>query len=314
VLALARYTLKGPYQASAVVGILAIVAVFFPLFSGSPLLGAMVGMLLTYLSASLVGLIILTQGIQSGIKAIIVAVLGITLVTTVVLEAPGLGISIALAQWLPIIVLAQTFRATSSIALTLVAGVALGFVAVVAQYAFLPELEKDWVEIIMQSVAQLPQQQEYDIAALTENVRLMVHWLILALGASMYLLYASIVLVARWLQARVASSDGYRREFLTLSFGKPASIVAMLLVALSSWLDYDLLTSLAILILAAFLFQGIAVVHAKIAGSKIRPMLTGLFYALLLIFPQIMAVTVLAGVIDNWLIFRKNGNIENSPD
>ncbi|MDH5355569.1 MAG: hypothetical protein OEY09_14085, partial [Gammaproteobacteria bacterium] len=140
------------------------------------------------------------------------------------------------------------------------------------------------------------------------------HWLIQALGASMYLLYASIVLVARWLQARVANSDGYRREFLTLSFGKPASIVAMLLVALSTWLDYDLLTSLAILILAAFLFQGIAVVHAKISGSKVRPMLTGLFYALLLIFPQIMAVTVLAGVIDNWLIFRKNGNIENSPD
>lgn len=313
-LALARYTLKGPYHASAVVGILAIVAVFFPLFSGSPLLGALIAMLLTYMSASLVGLIILTQGIQSGIKAIIVAVLGITLVTTVVLEAPGLGISIALAQWLPIIVLAQTYRTTSSIAVTLVAGVVLGIVAIVAQFAFLPELETGWVKIIMQSVAELPQGQEYSATELAENVRLMVHWLILALGASMYLLYASIVLVARWLQARVANSDGYRREFLALSLGKPASILAMLLLALSSWLDFDLLTSLAILVLAAFLFQGIAVVHAKIASSKIRPMVTGLFYALLLIFPQIMAITVLVGIIDNWIIFRKRGKIENTPD
>ncbi len=313
-LALARYTLKGPYHASAVVGILAIVAVFFPLFSGSPLLGSLAAMLLTYMSASLVGLIILTQGIQSGIKAIVFAVLGITLVTTVVLETPGLGISIALAQWLPIIVLAQTYRTTSSIAVTLVAGVVLGIVAVIAQFAFLPELEKDWVKVIMQSVAELPQGQSYDVAELTGNIQLMVHWLILALGASMYLLYASIVLVARWLQARVASSDGYRREFLALSLGKPASIVAMLLLALSSWLDYDLLTSLAILVLAAFLFQGIAVVHAKIANSKIRPMVTGLFYALLLIFPQIMAVTVLVGIIDNWIIFRKRGKIENTPD
>lgn len=313
-LALARYTLKGPYHASAVVGILAIVGVFFPLFSGSPLLGALIAMLLTYMSASLVGLIILTQGIQSGIKAIIVAVLGITLVTTVVLEAPGLGISIALAQWLPIIVLSQTYRTTSSIAVTLVAGVVLGIVAIVTQFAFLPELETGWVKIIMQSVAELPQGQEYSVAELTENVRLMVHWLILALGASMYLLYASIVLVARWLQARVANSDGYRREFLALSLGKPASILAMLMLALSSWLDYDLLTSLAILVLAAFLFQGIAVVHAKIASSKIRPMVTGLFYALLLIFPQIMAVTVLVGIIDNWIIFRKSGKIENTLD
>lgn len=313
-LALARYTLKGPYHASAVVGVLAIGAVFFPLVSGTPLLAALVAMLLTYMSASLVGLIILTQGIQSGIKAIIVAVLGITLVATIVIGAPELGISIALAQWLPIIVLAQTFRTTSSIALTLIAGVALGVVAILAQFAFLPELEQDWVKIIMQSVAELPQGQEYDVAALAENIRLMVHWLILALGASMYVLYASIVLVARWLQARVANSDGYRREFLALSLGKPASIVAMLLLALSSWLDYDLLTSLAILVLAAFLFQGIAVVHAKLAGSKSRPIITGLFYALLLIFPQVIAVTVVAGVIDNWINFRKSGNIENTPD
>ena len=83
-LALARYTLKGPYHASAVVGILAIAAVFFPLVSGTPMLGALVAMVLTYLSASLVGLVILTQGIQSGFKAIIVAVLGITLVATII--------------------------------------------------------------------------------------------------------------------------------------------------------------------------------------------------------------------------------------
>ncbi len=312
-LALARYTLKGPYQAAAVVGALAVLAVFFPLLSGAALLGAMVAMFLTFISAALVGLIILTQGVQSGMKAILVSIAGITLVTTFALGVPELGISIGLAQWLPIVVLAQTLRTTSSIALTLIAGVMLGVVAVVGQFVFLPELESDWVAIIQQSISQLPQSQAYDVAELGENIRLMVHWMILALAASLYLVFVSIVMLSRWTQARLAESDGYKREFQSLSLGKPASMVALVIMVLSFWLVQDWLTSLAILVSAAFLFQGIAVVHAKIAKSKYRPMATGMFYALLLIFPQIMAVTTLAGIVDNWLNFRKNGNIENTP-
>ncbi|MCP4187796.1 MAG: hypothetical protein GY763_09380 [Gammaproteobacteria bacterium] len=312
-LALARYTLKGPYQAAAVVGALAVLAVFFPLLSGAALLGAMVAMFLTFISAALVGLIILTQGVQSGMKAILVSIAGITLVTTFALGVPELGISIGLAQWLPIVVLAQTLRTTSSIALTLIAGVMLGVVAVVGQFVFLPELESDWVAIIQQSISQLPQSQAYDVAELGENIRLMVHWMILALAASLYLVFVSIVMLSRWTQARLAESDGYKREFQSLSLGKPASMVALVIMVLSFWLVQDWLTSLAILVSAAFLFQGIAVVHAKIAKSKYRSMATGMFYALLLIFPQIMAVTTLAGIVDNWLNFRKNGNIENTP-
>jgi hypothetical protein len=31
----------------------------------------------------------------------------------------------------------------------------------------------------------------------------------------------------------------------------------------------------------------------------------GLFYTLLLVFPQVVALTAVTGVIDNWLVFRK---------
>ena len=34
-------------------------------------------------------------------------------------------------------------------------------------------------------------------------------------------------------------------------------------------------------------------------------LLLGLFYALLLVFPQAVALTAITGVIDNWLVFRK---------
>ena len=108
-------------------------------------------------------------------------------------------------------------------------------------------------------------------------------------------------------------SDGYRKEFRKLALGKPAAMVAIFLMVLSSWLNQDWLISLSILVTAAFLFQGIAVVHARILSGKFRPMLTGIFYVLLLIIPQVMALTAIAGILDNWLFFRKREDIVNPP-
>lgn len=313
-LALARFTLKGPYYAAAVVAVLVILSVILPLLSGNPMLGAMVAMLLTVIAGALVGLIILTQGIQSGLKAIVVSILGITAVAAVFMHAPGLGISIGLVQWLPIVVLAQSYRMTGSLALTLLSGLALGAVAVVVQFIGWPNLEADWATMIQRSLAQMSQGQEISEAELGEHIRRMMHWLILALVGSFYVAFVAIVILARWLQARLAESSGFSREFHNLALGKPASIIAVGLLMASIWLNQDWLTSLVILVSAAFLFQGIAVVQARLINSKFRSMLTGLFYFLLLIIPQVMALTVVAGIIDNWLFFRKRGNIENTPD
>ena len=314
-LALARYTLKGPYHAAAVVGILAITAVFFPLLGPNPMLGALVAMAFTYMAGALVGLIILTQGVQSGLKAIIASVLGITLVTTVVLRTPELGISIGLAQWLPVILLAQTLRVTNSLALTLMAGVVFGAVAIVAQFLFWANLEADWISMIDQSVSQLKQSGQYDAIELNENIRLMVHWLILAMVGSLYVLVVLVVLVARWMQARLSESDGFSLEFTDLSLGKPAAMAALVVLALSTWLKQDWLTALAILTSAAFLFQGVAVVIVRLVRkSRNKGLIFVLFIFLLLIVPHVVAITMLAGVLDNWLDFRKRGKIENTPD
>ena len=310
-LTLARFTLKGPYYAATIVGILAILAVIFPLASTNPLIGAIAAVALTYMSGALVGLIILTQGIQSGLKAIVVSILGITLVATIVLKAPDLGISIGLVQWLPIVVLAQTLRTTNSLAMTLIAGVALGFIAILAQQLIWPDLEENWQGVILQSMNQVPQNEQYDSEELSEQIRVMMHWLILALVSSLYVVYVTIVLVARRMQARLAGSDGFQREFTGLALGKPASMAVLILVALSLVLKLDWLTSFAILVAAAFLFQGIAVIHARLLT---RPMLTGLYYMLLLIIPHVMGLTVIAGILDNWLFFRKSGKNEDSLD
>ena len=98
-MALARYTLKGPYQAAAVVGLLAVLAVFIPPVAENSMFGVLVASLCMLLSCSLVGLVILTHGSISGLKAIAVSMLGITLVAWALIDAPELGFWTGVVQW-----------------------------------------------------------------------------------------------------------------------------------------------------------------------------------------------------------------------
>ena len=311
-LALAKYSLKGPYHAASVVGMLAIAAVFLPLLVGQSFVSAMITAVLIVMASALVGLIILTQGSVSGLKAIIVSIVGITLVTTLVLKAPTLGLSIGLAQWLPIIVLAQTLKTTKSLAFMMLAGLALALVAIAVQYFVWPDLEAALLPVFQQSLAGLAENPALSSEMLDELTRLLAHRMVLLLVPTMYLLFVSIMLLSRWMQAKLSDSDGYSREFNAIALGKPVALVGLVILLSSIWLDQDWITSVAMAVMAAFLYQGIAVVHSKLAANKRKALILGIFYALLIISPKVVAVSSIAGMIDNWLIFRKNRNIEST--
>ena len=157
-LALARYTLKGPYQAAAVVGLLAVLAVFIPPMAGNSMFGVLVASLCMLLSCSLVGLVILTHGSISGLKAIAVSMLGITLVAWALIDAPEFGFWTGLVQWLPIILLAQALRSTRSLPLTLLAGTALGAIAIAMQYLFWGSLQSEMINQAMLRMGDVGQQ------------------------------------------------------------------------------------------------------------------------------------------------------------
>ena len=80
---------------------------------------------------------------------------------------------------------------------------------------------------------------------------------------------------------------------------------ALGVLAASFALPQDWLDSLVFLMVIAFMFQGIAVIHDRLAPRKQARLLLSIVYALLLVFPQMVALTGLAGLLDNWLNFRK---------
>jgi len=311
-LALARYSLKGPYQAAAIVGMLAIAAVFLPLLAGHSFFIVIVATVLTVMASALVGLIILTQGTVSGLKAVVVSILGITLVTTLVLKTPTLGISIGLMQWLPIVILAQTLKSTKSLTLMILAGMGLALVAIAIQFIIWPDFEDRLLPVFHQMFIALYDNPALSSEKVGEYIQLLVHLMVLLLVPTLYLLFTGILLLSRSMQARLASSDGYQQEFHALALGKPIALAALAILILGSWLDQDWITSMAMAMMGAFLYQGIAVVHCKLATSKHRALIIGIYYTLLIIFPQVVAVSSIGGMVDNWIVFRKNRNIEST--
>ena len=299
--ALARYTLNGPYQAAAVVGLLAVLAVFIPPMLGNNLFVVMLGSLCMMLSCILVSLIILTQGSVSGLKAILVSVLGITLVGWTLVNAPTLGLWIGLVQWLPIILLSQSLRSSKSLALTILAGAGLGAIAIIAQQLLVGPLDNDLVARLFQSMGETGKAPPELPPGTLELLRLFV----LAMVATAYLFIMLILFVARWLQASLAGTNGFGEEFRALTLGKTAAAVALIVVGLSFWLQQDWLASMVFLLVIAFMFQGLAVVHGKLGPKRYGRLLLTVFYVLLVTIKQAIALVAVTGVIDNWLVFRK---------
>jgi hypothetical protein len=306
-LTLAKYTLKGPFQAATVVGLLAVLAVFVPPFFGLTFFSLVLTLIATILATILVGLIILTQGSVSGLKVIGVSVLGVTLVTWLVLNSPEQGILMGLIYWLPIVVFAQTLRSSNSLSLTLLAGVLIGIVGVWVQYLFWGDQLSEWISQLQQNSEVTANFSQEDI----EKTIVFLQMVGLITISSLYVFFTLVLFAARSLQAKLAGSDGFNKEFRALTLGKPAAtfaliLFALLLLLLTFWKVQIWIISLMMLLTITFMFQGVAVVHARLADKNKRTLLLVLLYLVLIFLSQIaVPLTAIAGLIDNWLVFRK---------
>jgi hypothetical protein len=271
------------------VGILAILSLFVPLVS--------------ILSGAIVGLIILTQGLLSSTRAIGVSIAGVTLVSFLITKSPELGITIGLVQWLPIMVLAEVLRRTNSLSFTLVVGMVLALLVAIVQFSLWPDSEKLWTEILLQ-LFQGTDQQDLDLEQIRVGLANMVHWMTILLVAVMFSTFVATLLVARWFQSKLAGSDGYRKEFYAIRLGQSVALIALLMIAASLVFKQDWILSMMSVVLATFLYQGLAIAHSWAKASG-RSMMLYILYVLMIIFPQALGLTALLGVLDNWMDFRK---------
>ncbi len=288
-LAIARYALKGPMHAATVAGILAVLSLFIPLLS--------------ILSSAIVSLIILTQGLVSGTRVILVSIVGITAVSYLLTQSLIMGVSIGLVQWLPVMVLAEVLRRTRSISFTFMVGMGLAMIAVALQFMLWPGAEDALKEILRLMFQDMQQQPGIDMEQLETGLQNVVHSMTMLMIAVMYFIFAVSLLIGRWFQSRLSESRGFRDEFYAIRFGKSIALLALILGIASMLLQQDWLTALLMVVVLTFLFQGLAVAHSWSRHYR-KSALLGLLYMTMIIFPQVAGVTAILGVVDNWMDFR----------
>lgn len=293
---IARHALKSPFHAFTVVGLLAVLSLIIPFVS--------------LLSGAIVSLLILTQGFQSGVRVVILTVLGLSAMTWVSAGTPLVGLMIGVVQWLPMIVLAEVLRRTQSFSLVIIVSMVLGSIAVSMQFYLWPELDLFWRSAIVEVFNQSEQGEQY--AAMQPAIEQVVHWMVLLFVAALVTTYIATLIIGRWFQARLVESDGFKKEFYRLKLGKGIALASTLIIAASIFAELDWLIAVAVVLAVGFLFQGLAVVHERMNQLAIKGQLIWLilFYFMLVVFPQAVALTAGVGIIDNWLNFRKG---EQSP-
>ena len=115
--------------------------------------------------------------------------------------------------------------------------------------------------------------------------------------------------IARWWQALLYNPGGFKAEFQSLQLGKPFAIVTaglMVLAFLSLGGISNMAKDMSIVMLALYMLQGIALVHAIVAGLSASIGWLVAFYVILLVaFPQVMALLAISGFVDTWVNFRK---------
>lgn len=250
------------------------------------------------------GLLSVDAGVPAASRSLL---MGAVLLAPLLLVGVGLLGPALLFAWLPGLLAGWILRVSRSLPLALLAltGVAALLVVVVHQVG-------------------LPEGQPEARAALVENLRRFspgtpVDELDAALGVMLQLTGGLLALVlltawsgglclARSLQARLRRPGAFAQEFRALRFGRAyAGLLLAVLAAAFAWrmAAGGLAVELALVCAVPALLQGLALVHGETARRGWWPRLPWVVYALLVVAtPQIGALLLVLGLVDNWADFR----------
>lgn len=299
--AIANFVMRGRVQAIGVVSAFALLSFLLMPISWP----------VSWISGACVGLVVLAKGPRDGVLVILGATVVLSIVSTLLMGNPLMGFAYATVIWLPVWLLANNLRQNIGLSMVLLMGALLGVVMTVGIYVTLESPADWWYEHVTEQVIPmmeeagvvLPTGPEYE-QSIKEATRLMTGMLatLVVFGVSVGLL------VARWWQAMLYNPGGFAREFHSLRIGSVAAgggaLIAVLAYSGDGYFP-ELSANLLPVVIALFLFQGLAVVHnlvARTGGNK------GWLIAtyILLVFSMPYALKLVAGVglVDNWLNIR----------
>ena len=281
---------------SAAVLIAASTAVLFWLFP--PLL---------IVSGAVVALVTLRRGAAEGALLAVLAGSSAGALAGLLL---GLGamwpmVSVLLACWTPLWILAWLLRATVSLSVTLRAVALLGLLGVGGFYLVLGDPAVWWSQTLdglRQGLTMLPSGER---ATLEQLLDLLRSWAPLLPGqvvSAALLFVLAGLLLGRWWQALLFNPGGFRPEFHQLRLGRPLALLALALFGAAVLSGWPALSNLVLVLGTLYSVQGIAVAHALVFKLRLSPAWLLLLY--LFLVPLLSQLVMALGIADAWADFR----------
>lgn len=292
--ALARFIMAGPSQAAMVAAVTAILALLAP-----PL---------AWVSGAVIALVVLHLGPQRGGQVIVFAGLAAMGLSWLALGTPLLALGVILLQWMPVWIAAFVLRQTVSLALSLKAIAGMGILLVLVMQLAFPNMQSEigsaFTEMLQPAIEQ--QQTEETKQALRDAIAAVLPIMpgLLATGIAMGAVLS--LLLGRWWQAALYNPGGLAKEFNELRMGTWFAGVAAAITGLALVTSSPLATMLALVLLATYLIQGLALIHGAIEVKQINKVwLFGLYVSIFLLPQMVILPLAVFGIMDAWIDFRR---------
>lgn len=275
---LVKIAMRGPFQAVALASITMLIPLMF------------------WFSAAVVALVTLRKGFQQGTVVFFWTTLP-AMVWLWSVQDPG-----------PLIVLAMSFlmagilRVTISWQTTLVAGALVGILLGWVAPLLMPEVIQTLNELTDQFFRELAKQSEQEY---TDELKAGFESLMVAgFVSSFYGVAIGSLCLARSWQAKLYNPGGWQEEFFQIRIQSKLLIAALLLLIVTPALGMNASVVMLTTGVALF-FGGIALVHGLVARKNMtKQWLVGFYLSIVLLFPTVMILVVIAAVLDSLIDFR----------
>lgn len=267
--------------------------------------------ILNFASGALIALVVLLRGYLAALTVAAAACAGLALLGWISGTGPVAALVDPLGQpalsiWFPALILAMVLRSARSLALVIVASALGGCLVVIGQLTLVAHPLEFWQHMLGQSLGWLKGLEgQSDVrwhAILLEQAKLMPG----VSAAGLVLSSTGLVILARYFQSRLLRPGAFGEEFRHLSVGRTVTIVASLLLVAQLFRPGIILRNLAIVVLAMFFFQGLAVVHSLFrARGWPRFGLVLLYLFMVPFWPLVPGLVSGLGLVDNWFDFRR---------
>lgn len=293
---LATYILKGPTQAITVVVVAAMLSFLAPPFTS----------VIGYLGGAALALITLHIGISQGLIVLLGSLVGLSVIAYIVFRAIGIAVILLFFFWMPVWMVAVVLRSSRSLALSIQSAAFLGMIGVFITYLVLQDPVSMWIEqlavikpLLAQGYAITDDQQVEKIIATAAAVMT---------GSTIAFLLIGVVLslmIARSWQAGVSNPGAFAKEFQQLRFDKITWVLSMMVFVAALLFRLPIMINVAIVIAAAYLFYGLAVVHGLVNKVNAGTVSLVVLYAMLFVISELVVpVLVVLALSDTWFDYR----------